>query len=236
MAFWSKERIVEEQRHRNLVEPFAEETIEQSAVALGVAPQYAITLADGEGARVVARDGECLKIPAGQFALLLTTERVSVPTDAIAFISMKAKFKLRGLINVSGFHVDPGFEGRLKFAVYNAGSAPVELDPNQRLFLIWYSDLDRETMAAYSGSRKGQDEITAADIMSIRGIVATPAGLSSRIDSIEQTLEHEISRVESKIHEHQNWSRPLLTALLVAIIISALGTFVTPWITGLLTP
>ena len=63
----------------------------------------------------------------GQFAFLLTDEIVEVPDSAMALISIKAKIKWRGLINVSGFHVDPGFKGRLIFSVYNAGpgaSAP----------------------------------------------------------------------------------------------------------------
>ena len=49
-------------------------------------------------------------IPPGQFAFLLTEEVVSVPPDALAFISIRAKTKFRGLVNVSGFHVDPGYQ------------------------------------------------------------------------------------------------------------------------------
>src|SRR5579871_626257 len=61
-----------------------------------------------------------VKINPGQFALLLTAEKVRVPEDMIAFISIKAKIKLRGMINVSGFHVDPGWNDHLLFSVYNA--------------------------------------------------------------------------------------------------------------------
>ena len=52
-----------------------------------------------------------LVIPPGQFGLILTNEVVTIPNDLIGFISIKAKIKFRGLINVSGFHVDPGFHG-----------------------------------------------------------------------------------------------------------------------------
>ena len=69
-----------------------------------------------------------LVIPPGQFGLLITEEVVQVPMDAIAFISIKAGIKFRGLVNVSGFHADPGFSGKLKFAVYNAGSQRLVLD------------------------------------------------------------------------------------------------------------
>ena len=46
--------------------------------------------------------------PPGQFAFLLTKEVVSVPADALAFISIRVKTKFRGLVNVSGW---PGCNG-----------------------------------------------------------------------------------------------------------------------------
>ena len=51
----------------------------------------------------------------------MTKESIEVPLDALGLISIRSKYKLKGLINVSGFHVDPGFRGSLVFAVYNAG-------------------------------------------------------------------------------------------------------------------
>jgi dCTP deaminase len=230
MAFWSKERIEVEHARRALVAPYASRHIEQSAYALGVASEYAITSSDGGGAKRKAGEGEHITIPPGQFALFLTEETITVPAYSMAFISMKAKYKLRGLINVSGFHVDPGFSGRLKFAVYNAGSIAVDLVPGQRLFLIWYCDLDRPTEALYEGSHQSQDGITAEDVMSIRGMVVSPAGLSARVDDVEKALRSEMRRLENKVDTHQNWSRPLLTAVFVGIIIFLLNMFVKQWL------
>ena len=65
-----------------------------------------------------------------------------MPDTAIAFISIRASIKFKGLINVSGFHVDPGFRGQLRFAVYNAGSSEIDLDQDERVFMIWFADLD----------------------------------------------------------------------------------------------
>lgn len=230
MAFWSKERLEREQTVQTLVHPYSSTRIEQCAYALGVASDYAITATEGGGFKRTAAVGEHITIPPGQFALLLTEEKVAVPTNAIAFISMKAKFKLRGLINVSGFHVDPGFNGRLKFAVYNAGAMAVDLDPGQRLFLIWYSDLDQTTGAVYDGSHQGQDGITADDVMSIRGIVVSPAGVDARLSAVEETLKSELRRLEGKIDTHQNWSRPVLTGIALGLIFFLLSAFAKPWL------
>lgn len=231
MAFWSKERLEKEQALHPLVTPVA--PIEQCAFALGVAAEYAISSPEGGGARRLAEKGVQITIPPGQFALLLTEEKVTVPANAIALISMKAKFKLRGLINVSGFHVDPGFNGRLKFAVYNAGSIAIDLDPGRRLFLIWYADLDQPTKAVYEGSHQGQDRITDEDITSIRGIVVSPAGINSRVLALEETVKSEIRRVENKIETHQNWSRPILTGLAVGLAFVLINALAKPWLEGL---
>lgn len=233
MAFWSKERIESRQVEQALVTPYAVEHIEQNAYALGVAAEYAITAADGGGSKRSAARGEHITIPPGQFALLLTEETVAVPANAMAFISMKAKFKLRGLVNVSGFHVDPGFNGRLKFAVYNAGSVAIDLSPGQRLFLIWYCDLDQTTQAVYSGSHQGQDGITPDDVMSIRGIVVSPAGINSRVAALEELVKSDIRRIEHKVDTHQNWSRPILIGVAIGLTFLLVNAFARPWLENL---
>lgn len=228
MAFWTKERFEREQASHPLVAPYSVDRVQQCAYALGVAAEYAITASEDGGGKRIAAAGEHITIPPGQFALLLTEEKISVPSNAIALISMKARFKLRGLINVSGFHVDPGFVGRLKYAVYNAGATAIDLKPGQELFLIWYCDLDQTTKALYDGSHQAQDGISPDDVMSIRGIVVSPAGVNSRVSTLEELLKTEVRRIENKIDAHQNWSRPLITALLVGVTIFLLNLFVAP--------
>src|SRR3954453_8407651 len=62
------------------------------------------------------KEGQGFTVPAGQFGFILTEESVRVPQCAIAFISMRAGYKFQGLVNVSGFHVDPNYDGRLVFS------------------------------------------------------------------------------------------------------------------------
>jgi uncharacterized paraquat-inducible protein A len=94
--------------------------------------------------------------------------------------------------------------------------------------------LDRATTAVYTGSHQGQDGITPEDVMSIRGIVASPAGTNARIDALEETSKAEIRRLENKIDTHQNWSRPLLTAIAVGVVLLLGNAWVKPWLEGLL--
>jgi dCTP deaminase len=144
MAFWRSETMRTRIPVDQLVDPYFDEHVTCGAYELGMGAEAFIT-STADKVKIQLDDRESFVIPPGQLALLLTEERIKVPLNSIAFISMKFGVKRRGLINVSGFHVDPGFEGHLKFSVYNAGSNPITVTRGDRLFLIWYANLDGET-------------------------------------------------------------------------------------------
>lgn len=136
-------------------------------------------------------------IPKGQFALLLTAEIVKVPDYALAFISFKAKYKFKGLINVSGFHVDPGWKGRLTFSVYNAGPTDIVMEKGRPFALIWYADLDRTSSAAFIKPKEAKTvtHLDADKISDMTGEVFSPFKLKKEIDEIKK----ELLTLESKI-------------------------------------
>src|SRR5262249_14644932 len=158
-----RERVVEEK----LVLPYKPDHVQHSAYELSVGREAYITSVSKEKTRVPP--GEKIIIPPGQFGLLTTREVVRVPEDTIAFISIRDRIKFRGLVNVSGFHVDPGYKGHLKFAVYNAGSQPVVLDQKQRVFMIWFSELDDVDTEPYKNKPRGRYIIDSDDVTKIQG-------------------------------------------------------------------
>jgi dCTP deaminase len=187
MSFWSSEKIKETAVKSTLVDPYNEKALEHGAYELGLGPEAFLT-SDDENKKTVLAEGEQLVIPPGQFCLLLTEEKVFIPNNAIGLISIKAGVKFRGLINVSGFHVDPGFQGRLKFSVYNAGSQNIVLQRKQRLFLLWFCDLDRATSDIYKGTRINQSEISTEDVMRMQGEIASPGQLRKEIQEVQTNV------------------------------------------------
>ncbi|WP_418068197.1 dCTP deaminase domain-containing protein [Rhizobium laguerreae] len=132
---------------------------------------------------------------AGQFALLITEESVSVPEDALAFISIRATYKFQGLVNVSGFHVDPGFRGRLIFSVFNAGPSSVHLARGEDCFHIWFADLrDHKPM----GEKVGYDVIPPALVKHIADGIQSLSGLDTKINDVEKKLADRLVSVEKK--------------------------------------
>lgn len=190
MAFWSGEKIIAEQAaHPNLVTPFDAYQIDCNAYTLRLASEYFVT-ADSrqQRPRQLLTPGQSFFVPPGQFAFLLTKETISIPQSAMAFISMKASFKFRGLINVSGFHVDPGYQGQLVFSIYNAGSNPVELTEGIPLFLIWFADLDRPSKTPFIKSGGGAKSISPALVSGMSGRILSLQALSDDIESVKRDM------------------------------------------------
>jgi dCTP deaminase len=172
-----------------LVRPFDAGSIVNCSFELRLGPEGYVTGGEVGKKTTLQADGTQLVIPPGQFALLLSEEAVSVPLDAIGFISIKSRFKLHGLVNVSGFHVDPGFHGRLIFSVYNAGGTDVVVSRGERLFLLWFASLENATGDPYRGSRDGQEAIPNGDIMAIGREHYSPAKVNDRLTAVEVQLK-----------------------------------------------
>src|SRR2546427_325651 len=185
MSFWSAETVRRRLGPGDIIAPFKADRVKYGAYEMGLGPEIFVT-SGGRHTKQTLESGQQAAIPPGQFGLLMTEETVSIPSDAIAFISIKAGIKLRGLVNVSGFHVDPGFSGRLKYSVFNAGSENVILQRGERAFLIWFCDLDQETTKGYKGVHNGQTGLTSADTNSLQGEIASPGSLKRGIDRLDR--------------------------------------------------
>lgn len=188
-GFWSSETL--ERRLPELVDPYNASRVVHCAYELSMGSQAWVTSKDTTKGTIQVdleeRDRVC--IPPGQFALLLIHERVVIPNDAIGLISMKSKVKMRGLVNVSGFHVDPGYEGKLVFGVFNAGTLPISIRQGEPTFQMWYVSLDQPTDNTYRGSRQKVTNITDDQVRDLAGPIYNPTALAQRLDALENTLQ-----------------------------------------------
>lgn len=187
-----------------LIEPFDEALIDCSAYTLRVGREVYITpdqdtKSPGSHTKRQLKDNEPFAIPPGQFAFLITEEYVRIPPTAIAFISMKARVKFGGLVNVSGFHVDPGYHGKLVFSVYNAGPLPVPLQQGMPLFLIWYAYLDRYTEKA-KRAYKTPEYLDNSLLLKASAAIFSPQALTD----IVQQQEHMICQHKLDVTEQVN--------------------------------
>lgn len=237
MSFWSGEKLAIE-LSKGLISPYDPTNIDCASYRLCVGEEAFVTSdkfqTSAPGDPLITKLGQVpqhtLRIHPGQFAFLLTKEVVTVPNNAIALISMRAKFKFQGLINVSGFHVDPGWCGKLLFSVYNAGANEVIVSKDEQLFLIVYSSLDQESEKIYKGSSQNQKNINTELIKGMTGQVFSPLMLQRKIEALRTEIDTQKTKA-------QTLSNVTYTVSIVAgILLAAAALLVTmlPGLTGVI--
>lgn len=208
MAFWSGNKLAVEIPRRKIVEEFHAEQVDCSAYTLTlgeeffVTPDYSVPVRENTKKSLTVSkrwdqslpetqrvEGGPMIVPPGQFAFLLTEEFLRIPNDVMAFISLKSSAKWRGLINVSGFHVDPGYHGRLIYSVYNAGPTPIQLNRGQDLFLLWIADLDDSATGEYAKKQaRPLLEIPSTMVSEVNRQIHSLQALSDRIEKLASRI------------------------------------------------
>lgn len=205
--FWSGEALIE--RLSGDVNDFDPKAIDCNAWKLTVGDKVYVTpnaqaAKSGRHTIETLEPGAAFSIPPQQFAFLQTHQTVKVPNNAMGFISIRSTIKLHGLVNVSGFHVDPGYEGRLVFTVFNAGPRPIHLEEGQEIFLMWFADIDR----ASEYTKKIPSDLA------VNGKIIAPVsgGLQNLAD-----IELRVENLENSVNKHRAIAKTLGWALGIAI-------------------
>jgi len=102
----------------------------------------------GKGApKKLSKEFPYLTVKPGQFAILTCYESINLQKgdlqkgerSCMAFIALRSTFKMQGLVNISGFHVDPTHQGTLLFAVQNVGPSDILLKYLEPTFTIFFA-------------------------------------------------------------------------------------------------
>lgn len=137
--------------------------------------------------RKLTNENDTVVIRPGEFGVLTTFEYVSIPTDLLGLISLRFRYKNLGLVNISGFHVDPGFTGRVLFSVFNSGPRDVALRYKDPVFMIMFERLERR-VEGYDGKYGNQRNIPVDTVTSLGGPSVSVIALDRRIRSMQAQL------------------------------------------------
>ena len=216
------------QQESEVILPFRDDRIKNGAYELSLGTEVFLTDSkDGKVEILNETNNRQVDINPGQFALLLTTEKVCIPKDKIAFISIKAGEKLKGLINVSGFHVDPGFNDHLLFSVYNAGPSTIVLNCGEPYFPIWFAELKTqlENNQAYGEENEHFGKLNHVPPKYIeflkRGELTSPKSLFDKIKEVETHLTKKIIKSDEK-KERNDWLYKILIGVLITIFLKTI--------------
>lgn len=219
MTFWSNGRL--RAANNSIISDFSEDRLDCNSYRLRMGDCYYRTQdIDSRQPQTKLRLGakEQFVIPAGQFAYLLSKETVKVPPDAMAFISMSTRIKFRGIINVSGFHVDPGYEGKLLYAVYNASPSPIPICEDDTLFKIWFCDIGPGKKVVFNG-----DVVTDIPndlIQAMSRPILSLQSLGEKITTLENRMEVRLQAQQETINNLNFIWRAIIIGVIVAVVVA----------------
>ena len=129
-----------------------------------------------------------LTIPPGQFAILTCYEKINLPRGIMGLIALRNRLKMQGLVNISGFHVDPTFRGNLIFAVNNAGPSDVRLRYKDPTFMIFFAEVDGDIRKERPEQAKPLSGIPLEYVQYLGGSSVTLTKLQKEIDDVKRKM------------------------------------------------
>ena len=187
MTFWSSLRWKSLTPTEYPIRPFEIDKLDEASYRLSIGREVYISAPAGESRIHQLSEEEAFILKPGQFSFILTEEDVVLSSNIIGFISIRASVKFYGLVNVSGFHVDPGYSGKLIFAVFNAGPTNIHLRQGDPIFNIWISDLDQDNPELRA--KVGYQNIPSKIVNQISGQFLSAYELAERLEVTRQDVE-----------------------------------------------
>ncbi|MBL7134812.1 MAG: dCTP deaminase [Phycisphaerae bacterium] len=122
------------------IDPFAADNLQGASYDLAIGGEALVTSKD-EKILLEPRSNTMLHLNPGDFALVLTKEYVKMPLDIAGVIGMRSALARKGLMLLAGMQIDPGFEGHLRFGLYNASPRRISLDYDDGLCMVEFHKL-----------------------------------------------------------------------------------------------
>jgi len=127
----------------NLITPFKNENLRGSSYDLTVGDEYYI----GQSEDVLSLETQPLKkdqtftIPPHAVCFILTAEKINLPQDITAKVSLRMTHIYDGMVLTSQPPFDPGYSGKVIVMLHNLSSTPVHLKSGERVATIEFSKL-----------------------------------------------------------------------------------------------
>jgi hypothetical protein len=156
--------------------------------------------------------GRRLLLMPGSLAYVLTKERLKLPKDVKAELSPKRKMSHAGILVLGGFCVDPGYTGRLLFALFNYSTSPFLLRPGKKLIAAQFYQLDSEETPPVHIQEPIEDFpddivrfMTTYEPVTVDGLNTKLEQLRARIDSVAvdvSSREDWFKRIQETYERH----------------------------------
>jgi dCTP deaminase len=136
---------------------FSEECLQPASYDLRVGEE-GFTLSVGMISNI--EEEGSLEIPPGDFALVMTHEKLRLPANILGRFGLRSVYARMGLLATVGPQVDPGFEGKLVIGLVNFSSQMIRLPYLEPFCSLELHRLQRNVCNPYHVPYQGQEHLT----------------------------------------------------------------------------
>lgn len=135
---------------------FAEECLQPASYDLRVGGE-GFTLSVGK-VKNIKKEGRLDVLP-GDFALVITHEKLRLPTNMLGHFGLRSMYARMGLIATFGPQVDPGFRGKLVVGLLNFSPEVIKLPYLAPFCTLELERLSMHASVGYRGPYQGQEHL-----------------------------------------------------------------------------
>ena len=103
---------------------------------------------------------KCLWVPPNGFIIVISLERVNIPTNLVGHLSLKVNLLMKGLIMSSQSQLDAGYSGKIVALFYNLSNEKVQLEYKDPILRLEFARLESHSQKAYKGNYQGTDKLS----------------------------------------------------------------------------
>ncbi len=198
-----------------VIEPFNQANLQGASYDLSVGKQALVSNNDN---KILLSESQSLHLDAGDFALIMSYESFKMPLDIACSIGMKSTLARKGLILLAGMQIDPGFEGYLRFGLYNASPRKLTLDYQDTLCTIEFHKLAASvTKVIARNNDLIAGRIPEGDRAYLRSLETTSL---SEIDKSMRTLIQSVNTLQGVVYK---FLLPITIAIFTGVAVAVIA-------------
>lgn len=163
-----------------------------------------------------------LIIPAGDFALVATHEKVGLTAKIAGHIGLRSHYSKKGLALLSGPQIDPGFKGVLVLGLSNLSPRDIVIPYKDRFCTTKFFALAEPATIPYTGEYQSQKGISPQDL---ENLVEAQGMTFGQVIKVLGDLNLNVKSLSDSV-TFLKWIIPVALAIL-AIGITVVGILVT---------
>ena len=132
----------------------------------------------------VEKQGTELVVSPGEMVFVMSKERLNLPRNIFSQLSPRRKMTEFGIITLGGLAIDPGYNGKLLFGLYNISSENFKLVPNAKLVGAVFFELEENELLPDYTPPKAIDGYSSTLIEKVAKY--QPVGITTLEESIKE--------------------------------------------------